>query len=770
MLKKILWFSALSLICSEALALVFSVAPTDKSLSYLGTIFGGSVGSISLGGSFNPTLSKMFQGFNFIIVSMGSIALGYLGILSTINTAREGEAMGKKLNIWVPMRSILGLLLMIPTPGSGYSIVQMTVMWIVLNGIGAANTVWNTVLNQLAAGNAAIGTVTIPLQQNGFGAVQNVATQVLYSSTCMAYVNNQITSGTGQIAQVASGTQVSVFADQPATPVNNNNTIISASTTLHVGLQGVSGYTDICGSYQISENLSASGVTQTPSISFDNATAIQRLQIKTQALSSMFSVLQDASQLLAANSSATSINQGYLNAAANSYITQMAAVLGASTSATPSSNPGGSSFLGINIPSNAPPVQTMSQLGWAHVGSFYFQIVGATGGTITDPDLIPPGNLPSATTAITGPAVGSSMPTGPSGTCTWPSWSNSLCNVLNATGQRATLYTYMIQANAYQTSDKNQPAPSLQGILDSPNNVTGNSVVDAVLNPIFNALNAPVYAFIDGLTNSNDDPLKSVANYGQAIMLACEGGIFLLIIALAMFVLAMSWESCISGFANFSSSIGGYLFFLILGLCALLWGIGATLGVYTPMVPFLVYTTSVFGWFVAVIEAVVAAPVLALGLVHPSGEELGKVGHGITILANLFLRPTLMVFGFILGANLLRAALALVNFGIEAAIHDSIRPSLFSFIPLMAMYTALILGLVSQSFSLVYKLPNQIMRWLGGGAESHEPGELTGKAKEGFETGSKTASEGMGKMIDTAQKKLADKKKKDDKLPKGNNT
>jgi len=138
---------------------LFDVSPTDQSLQYLGMIFGGSVGSITLGGQVpNPILGLMFEKLNGIVLAVSTLVVSYVGILSTINTAHEGEVMGKKFSsIWIPMKSICGMLLMVPSTGNGYSLVQMLVMWVVLQGIGAANTVWNVVLTQLNSGISVTG-------------------------------------------------------------------------------------------------------------------------------------------------------------------------------------------------------------------------------------------------------------------------------------------------------------------------------------------------------------------------------------------------------------------------------------------------------------------------------------------------------------------------------------------------------------------------------------------------------------------------------------
>ena len=105
-------------IAPNVFAGVFDPPPSDQSLAYLGMIFGSNVGTIYLGGAANPVLAQMFEQFNTIIVAIGTVVISYIGIVSTINTAQEGQTMGKKWSsIWLPMRSMMGMLLMVPTPG-----------------------------------------------------------------------------------------------------------------------------------------------------------------------------------------------------------------------------------------------------------------------------------------------------------------------------------------------------------------------------------------------------------------------------------------------------------------------------------------------------------------------------------------------------------------------------------------------------------------------------------------------------------------------------
>ncbi len=132
----------------------FDPPPTDESVSLLGVIFSGSVGSIYLGSATaNPVLTSLMEKFNFIIVVVGTVVVSYVAILSTINTAHEGTAMGKKWSaVWIPMRSVAGMALLVPAPSTGYSMIQVTVMWIILQGVGAADALWNIALQGLTSG------------------------------------------------------------------------------------------------------------------------------------------------------------------------------------------------------------------------------------------------------------------------------------------------------------------------------------------------------------------------------------------------------------------------------------------------------------------------------------------------------------------------------------------------------------------------------------------------------------------------------------------
>ena len=124
--------------------LAFDVPMTDKSRQYLGMIFGGSVGPIVLSDEHNIVMGKLFAQLNTVVFVLGTLMVGYITVVSTLNTAKEGTCHGAKMVLFVgpPVRAVLGLLVMaVPTPISGYSYHPSNrLCFLCCKSIGAANS------------------------------------------------------------------------------------------------------------------------------------------------------------------------------------------------------------------------------------------------------------------------------------------------------------------------------------------------------------------------------------------------------------------------------------------------------------------------------------------------------------------------------------------------------------------------------------------------------------------------------------------------------
>lgn len=191
MIKKIfsllcLFLPSIALATSNSSSLSFAPPASDYSVVFLGNIFGIVDGVLHGNGS--QIMGAMFGVFNSAVLALGGIIIMYTLLVSTMNTAQEGEMLGKQWSsIWIPMRSTLGLALLIPK-ASGYCLMQIFVMWIVVQGVGAADKVWSSALSYLNRGGVIVQSQMNPYQSlvAGNNSVMQGAATILAGQVCMA--------------------------------------------------------------------------------------------------------------------------------------------------------------------------------------------------------------------------------------------------------------------------------------------------------------------------------------------------------------------------------------------------------------------------------------------------------------------------------------------------------------------------------------------------------------------------------------------------------
>ena len=146
-------FLFISAACAQPIApqgMSFAPPATDLSLIYLSNIFGVVDGVLS--GSGSQLFGRMMGVFNAAVLGLGSMVIMYTLIVGTLNTAQEGEFLGRHWSsVWIPIRCTAGLSLLIPK-ASGYSMIQIFIMWIVVQGVGAADRIWSSALDYLNQG------------------------------------------------------------------------------------------------------------------------------------------------------------------------------------------------------------------------------------------------------------------------------------------------------------------------------------------------------------------------------------------------------------------------------------------------------------------------------------------------------------------------------------------------------------------------------------------------------------------------------------------
>ncbi len=185
-------FPALALADNGTLS--FAPPASDYSVVFLGNLFGVVDGVLH--GTGSQIMGTMFAVFNSAVLAVGGIIIMYTLMVSTMNTAHEGQMLGQKWSsIWIPVRSTLGLALLIPK-ASGYCLMQIFVMWIVVQGIGAADKVWEAALGYLNRGGVIIqaqqSNPTANLTSAQSSGVPAGAMSILSGQVCMLGLQKQL--------------------------------------------------------------------------------------------------------------------------------------------------------------------------------------------------------------------------------------------------------------------------------------------------------------------------------------------------------------------------------------------------------------------------------------------------------------------------------------------------------------------------------------------------------------------------------------------------
>lgn len=164
-------------------------------------------------------------------------------------------------------------------------------------------------------------------------------------------------------------------------------------------------------------------------------------------------------------------------------------------------------------------------------------------------------------------------------------------------------------------------------------------------------------------------------------------------------------------------TVAGVLSFIAMMVVAMIT-MGISLSVYLPMVPYIIWISVLLAWAVAVLEAVIAAPLWMM--MHLTGEghgiASGATESGYKFIAAVFLRPALSVIAFFSGAILLVALFSVINEGFIAVVRSVQSDTITGFFQLfgfVAVYSGLCVTLVNKAFGLTLTLPSTILRWIG---------------------------------------------------------
>lgn len=750
---------------------IFQIADNDQSIFYLGQIF-GNVG-IALSGTGPALLSVMFKTFNTAILVLGAIMVTYVTVVSVMSTAQEGEFMGKKFNsLWMPLRTVGGIAALMPT-GSGYCAAQVIIMWIIVQGIGAADTVWKATLEYIDRGGAlqTMGGVSVSSGQLANSGVQ-ASNDV--SKTVPTLVSDLFSS---LVCQAAAVKFESNNADIAGHSMLIGNKYAFGRDT-HVGECGTIGWdpTDPSGA-QITAGLALKTIVPQLELLADqyvmmavndpdcwkvnddskctkNADGSETCPIPPQPctdtntcryfgryynenLGNASCILQDKDQ---------GWNQ-LLTYAGSNFVTDVSKlVYGYAANYTSNATGVPATVAGTTISQlNDRTYQRAEADGWIFAGALYYYFAKQNNGVAQ--------NYNDVLSVFTGKNPRYKMSI--EGNFTQASDSFNKDNVMAFyCGTFPTASSCQKQLGA-----KGVAQAAIEGMNTAANIGGGGvTVASSSAGPMSAGGLGIISMWMNQLAPSSGqftNPLIVLQNFGENCLIAAEAlfwvglGVVLLMGFGATNIIALGTTANYA--QGFSEAMLMYFVPLYFSFIGVLISVGSLLGIYVPLIPYMLFTFGAIGWIIASIEAMVAAPIIALGIISPAGQHeiLGRSEPAVMIILNIFLRPTLMVFGMMAGMLMSYVVIEFINAAFLNVVRSVIQGNtvglIEGFLFIMA-YAGLVITALNKCFSLIHLIPERVLRFIGGHPESYGEAEAAEQVKGRISEGAQMAGQAAGTL------------------------
>lgn len=806
---------------------LFQISSNDQSIYYLGQIFGVVGGNVLPVSSASLILGTMFKTFNSVVLTVAVGIVIYVSVVGVMKTAAEGQMLGKEWDsLWVPIRMVVGIAALVPAP-SGYSSIQIVIMWVIVQGIGAADTLWTTVLQYSQLMGSPTATVGIP--SVGVSNEMQTLFQTLVCQQSAKFNQNSIFSNPPSDSSLSAGDgtyycyhnpsdpfcpasfdelnitgpqssimQVSMPAVSTTGTTNQPSSLMTKNYAYQMGPGGMNGGSGACGFMTFCDDQDACQDTSTT----DKA-------ILCSTCKAQKSTLQDTVTLLGQ----------IANLFVNADYTYRKFALPNNKQPVPSGilqycNAQGIQpdkccvTYNINIPGlNLPPVdncailpadlplgdnnsaddKTVQRLYWPYMiqpnmgqNGDFIQVVTDNYVSALNDAVASIVTQTASQTTVTDPTLTQSQQTG---------WILA-----------GALYYYLAQASN-KNLEASMPTFTVVGTdpsIDSSNSLSGFRNNYSAASSLTDQIDIQ-FSGEDSFSMSLPPKLKKLSKIGKGLksgsgtimdtfMKDVSGnkagevatnplaklqhlGYILLIVAQTLFALIMTVLVAITAIGYFDAFVlgtgvnnfvgptvttltiffGPFFMILIGGL----FTIGALLAIYTPLIPYIIFTMGAVAWLILVIEAMVAGPLVALGILSPKGHELlGKSEHALMYLFGIFLRPSLMIFGMIAAMLLSIVVVTMINagfLGVMGSIYH--HPGLLEIFLFLAAYVGLILAALNKCFALIHIIPDRTLRWIGHTGGAQEGQEAAGEATSGV----KTAVGGVAEAAGTGTKEHAGK-------------
>lgn len=667
MLSSAILFAAVAL---PAAAQTFEVPASDQSKKiFIDTLFGPLVGG---GGS---EFSSVIALFNAAMLVLAGILVAYTLVAGTMSTAHDGEMLGKRWSsMWIPVRTSLGAAMIFPL-SSGFCAIQYIVMWIAMQGIGFADKLVGAFMNQEYSSTAE--SFTPP---SNYVARRQLLEKWLVAATCEESLNvyNKVVQSTSAARMLWDGYQAGNVGNVPGVD----------------GKQYWYGM-GMCGNVSIFNTGNETFAMDDSFISFDmeqfsdsmyqaNVAQMESAKSQIEALGKKIAESGDNNEQLKIETAQT------LDQLAQNWDTQVKSQAKSEYLAQMQRN--GNRFK-----------ESVKSDGWLTFGGWYMEMARTQDGIARALS-----NIPSVSTSAYERVLDQErqMGNGLTGLFVNAFKNNTFDSEARASIKRANEFaTYSTRSIGGQNA--------LNSV--EPSNVSAY-LVKWFITPDYKSM-------FDDNKDFSQNPVIMAQNLGRNMVGWGTGG-YVTGMALILF-----FDREILGNSTLKLSVLGPMLTAVAGTILVT---GAFLSVYPPMLPYILWIGAILGWVIFLVEAIIAAPLWAVAKIAPDGDGVvGRGGQGYMLVLSLFLRPGLMVLGFIAAVIVMKPMGYLINSTFLGAFLSGASPSWYGVVTAIMgciLYAVLMVSVINRVFALIHVIPDKILRWMGGGGDND-----LGSAAQGVE-------------------------------------
>ncbi|EBL6422112.1 conjugal transfer protein [Salmonella enterica subsp. enterica serovar Give] len=629
---------------------------TDLSRQLLVMIFGDVVTNPL---STNATMvGQLFFIFNGIVFALAVIWFLLISLKHITKAGHTGKVFGSGATPMAVVTTVAGFLFLVPT-ASGWSLAQLVFLWAVsVMGIGSANLMTDKIADLMKSGYSLV--------------MQPVAPQTVSSARAIYEMN---------LCMYATNAELSGMYSQ----YGKSDTPLMAIKTTTEGFE-ISNGSASCGSARLpaSSKNSLTGWLFAPDVNTDAIESAQR-----NAMNQMQNTLnQNASSFVTALLNKQKNGGGTLPDAETA-IQQAARTYEDSINAV------------VNAQGNGDELATamtteLKRSGWLSLGAWYQTFATA--------------NQKVSDAVALKPVVSGLSSMGDIGV------SDTLNNVMTA-------YQAQLQNSPYTPPLGTQTAKNTQEAKDSSN---PDAVFVNILDKPFLGLTEYIAKLNIGSNqvNSNQmNPLLKMKAIGDYTLMSTE------LVFVTFSAVKISVDTYGTGFTgiiasvlslkgsellkNTINTISPFVYFILL----VLFGIGFSLSIYLPLIPFIFWLSAGANWIVSVLVGATGGSLWAATHIGTEEEKGSRSAYGYIFLIDAQIRPMLMVLGFTFASLVIVAIGTLLNmlFGpVIANVQASSITGIVTLVGLLMIYARICTTTVTRVFALQVTMPDYVISWLGG--------------------------------------------------------